>query len=53
MEMHICFLGGKVRPINQLHLAMLLDRAEIARSKIFIKGVEWKVKSFNFEMILS
>lgn len=40
----ICtFLGKKIRAIDQLNLAMSWNRADIARSEIFVEGVKWEV----------
>ena len=45
--------GKKIRAVDQLNLAMLWDRADIARSKIFKEGIEWQVmKEIYFEVKL-
>ena len=48
--MDFCFIGEKIRAIDQLNLAMLWNRADIARSKIFVEGVEWQVKGCYFKL---
>lgn len=49
----LLLLGKKIRAVDQLNLAMLWDRADIARSKIFKEGIEWQViKEIYFEVKL-
>ncbi|XP_057301332.1 transient receptor potential cation channel subfamily M member 7-like [Hydractinia symbiolongicarpus] len=45
------FLKGKnIRSCDQLNLAMLWNRADIARSQIFVEGVKWTEAELNDAM---
>ena len=50
LKMRFCFIEKTIRAIDRLNLAMLWNRADIARSKIFVGRVEWQVKGSYFKL---